>query len=348
MTLVSVCVPAYERPGMLAELIDSFAVQSLTSKELCIVDDSESDVVQEMVRARQQEIEGIRYLRNRTRLGFGQNLRRCLLEASGDVVVVLGDDDVLASREALDGYAQAFAAYPDCAVAYGNLVQVDAALRCTLLYPFYETTQPFAAGRAALEHLLLRSILITGLAFRRTDRLEALYPRDEVLFPQVELVAGLLQESRGMGIASYLCATRAHSEQLGFRAIRGLDVRGRERHGNIEVMETIAKLTAGDDGAPLRASLERQLVHAFLTNVPNEKIQGGNRAVLASFRALIETNTAARRSPALWATVGAALVTPRPLLGRLKGALRERVLRRRAEATSFDVSRPLQTLSWSR
>ena len=343
MTLVSVCVPTYERPGMLAELTRTFLAQDHADRELCIVDDSRTDDTERLF-ATELRDPTIRYERNPENLGYARNLRRAILAARGDVIVVLGDDDLLASRGALRAYARAFEAAPDAHFAYANLVQIDEAGRCTLIYPFFEVDGVAPAGRAALERLLLRSILITGIGLRRTSLLGDLYPEGDVLFPQVELVGRLLLRHPGIGLASFACATRAHREQLGFRAILGRDIRGTERHGVVEVMEIVGRLLAErPDAESARGAIERQLVGAYTTNLPNEKILTGNARTTRNAVDLVRRNEAARRDPRLWLVYLAAMLRPRRSVRVLKDLARSIVLRRRLAHLGLNERAVLET-----
>ena len=335
---VSVCVPAYERPEMLAQLIETFAAQDYRDRELCISDDSLSDAVGEMVE--QMAAPGTVYRHNPINLGYARNLQAALSMATGEVIVVLGDDDLFASPAALSRYAAAFEANPHADFAYSNLVQVDASLRSTLLYPFFKSDIVYSAGIEAIENLLLRSILITGIGLRRSSSIDRYYPSNIMLFPQVEVAGRLLANGEGIGISSFLCATRAHSDQLGFKAIEGKRIKGGERHGGIEVMEITRGLIRDYPSlAVARPLIERNLLRAFTTNLVNEKILTGNRAVARNACDLMR-NT---RPTGAWLTLTvvclAAIVLPTPWALAMKNAIRSRVANRQFDRVGIDVPR---------
>lgn len=345
MTTVSVCVPTYERPEMVCQLAHTFLVQDHRDRELCVVDDSRTHSTERLFASRLKHRD-IRYIRNPESLGFAGNLQRAMRVARGEVIVILGDDDLLASVGALREYAAAFEDHPGVHFAYSNLIQVDEELECTLLYPYFRATALAHPGAQALEKMFLRSILITGMAFRRTSALEALYPRGNVLFPQVELVGRLLLRHEAMGISKYLCATRAHRQQLGFRAIQGLDIKGEEQHGVVEVMEIFERLVrTSPELEAIRPQIERQLAKSYLTNMPNEKIIAGNRRMTRNLSALIARNTAARRSVALWVVYLITVLLPRRVVAMMKNMLRALVLRRRLRTAGLSPSALLETLN---
>lgn len=340
---VSLCVPTFERPEMLAELLASFRAQDHPDTELCITDDSSSDTTEELFERLPDG--NVRYSRNSSTLGFAANLRRALRMATGDIMVVLGDDDLLAADYALSNYARLFISHPDVHFAYSNLVQVDRSLRATLTYPYFKHDLVVGPGSRAIETLWLRSILISGMALRRSDLIESFYPGGNPLFPQVELVGRLLMTHSGAGLSGFLCATRAHALQLGFKAIAGDCVQGGEQHGNIEVLEIFDRLS--DDYFGLRSSrqpIESQLKTAYLTNLPNEKILAGNRAMTRNLFSLVTRSRVARRSISLWIVYFASLILPRKVAHWVKEMVRKEVARRRFKAAAIDPDDPLQTL----
>lgn len=333
---VSVCVPAYERPEMMAQLMHTFAAQDHEDRELCISDDSLSDEVGHTFE--QMAVPGTVYRHNPINLGYARNLQAALSMATGEVIVVLGDDDLFASPAALSKYAAAFEANPHADFAYPNLVQVDASLRSTLLYPFFKSDIVYSAGSEAVENLLLRSILITGIGLRRSSSIDRYYPSNNMLFPQVELAGRLLANGEGIGIGSFLCATRAHSDQLGFKAIKGERIKGGERHGGIEVMEITGGLIRDYPSlAVARPSIERELLRAFTTNLVNEKILTGNRAVARNAYDLMR-NT---RPTGAWLTLTvvcmAAMALPTPWARAIKNAIRSQVAGRQFDRAGIDL-----------
>jgi glycosyltransferase involved in cell wall biosynthesis len=94
MTTVDLLVPAYGPVRMLAELVDSVRAQSDPHWRLVIVDDAYPD--DDLASwARALDDERIVYLRNPENLGLSRNFNRCLAEARGELVTLVGSDDVL-------------------------------------------------------------------------------------------------------------------------------------------------------------------------------------------------------------------------------------------------------------
>jgi glycosyltransferase involved in cell wall biosynthesis len=92
--LVSIVLPAFDRPHLLAQALSSIAGQTLmVPTEVIVCDDGGLDETRETVR----RLGGPRwrYLRNPRRLGAVGNWNRCLREASGRWVMILHEDDAL-------------------------------------------------------------------------------------------------------------------------------------------------------------------------------------------------------------------------------------------------------------
>ena len=319
---ISVCVPAYERPAMLVELITSFAAQRGVEAELVITDDSRSEAVQTAVTPWVMVRSDVIYSRNARNLGFAANLRRALELAHGEFVLIMGDDDVFARSDALKTYADAFECFPGAAVAYSNLLQVDHATRLTYSYQSFPATRFMAAGPQAIAGLWLSSILITGLAFHRSGLL-ATYPERSMLFPQVAAAGHLLIKHGGVGIGEFLCATRAHAGQLGFQHLTGAERRPGERHGVEEVLALFDDLeavapTLGDS----RCLIEAELTKQYIRNMPNERLLAGRGALNGNFFHLMRNRRSARGQPLPWVVWAVSITLPPVVLRVAKNSVR--------------------------
>lgn len=215
---VSVCVPTFERPSTTRLLIESFLAQDHGVRELIVSDDSASEDIEHLVAAYSDD--RIRYLRHGRTVGFHENLCRALAHCSGEVIVIMGDDDVCARVDALSLYAEAFSANRSVGLASANLVQIDAGGKVTFAYVRVDETVVFEKGTESFEHLLLSSVHIAGIAFPHLPELLDLYPADPMWFPQVYLVAGVLTNYSGMVIGQLITAARMHEQQLGFAWVK--------------------------------------------------------------------------------------------------------------------------------
>lgn len=331
---------------MLLELIRSFILQDHDDRELCIADDSRSGKVESAVRA--SGALNIKYAHNVTNLGYAKNLEQAIGMASGDVVIVLGDDDLLARPDSLSRYAAAFGSVPAAVFGYANLIQIDRESRATLLYPFFKQFLVAMQGREALEQLMLKSVLITGMSFRASLLPKPLFPSDNGSsgFPQVELVGRLLLEGPGLGIPEFLCASRAHEEQLGFKWLRGQSKKGGELPGVVEVLGFLDHLVSErPDITSSTVRIEQLLVRGFTTNLPNESLSGSKKEALRTSLFLWKRFRGRREIILLFLVLLVSLCLPARILKRAKEWLRARVLARQCVRYGIDAERPLSVFS---
>ncbi|MDQ0874571.1 glycosyltransferase involved in cell wall biosynthesis [Paenibacillus sp. V4I3] len=91
--LVSIVIPAYNRPHTLQVAIDSVLEQTYPNIEIIICDDSTDDGVQEMLNPYLHAFPQIKYHKNEQNL-FLENWHKCFDLASGEYINYLMDDDV--------------------------------------------------------------------------------------------------------------------------------------------------------------------------------------------------------------------------------------------------------------
>lgn len=101
----SICIPTYNGRDFIGETLKSILSQGFTDFEIIISDDCSTDNTEEVVRSFRDE--RIRYFRNETNLGYGDNLNMCCAKASGDILFLMGHDDILL-EDALQKTCNAF------------------------------------------------------------------------------------------------------------------------------------------------------------------------------------------------------------------------------------------------
>jgi glycosyltransferase involved in cell wall biosynthesis len=92
--LLSVCIPAYNRPNWLQRGFESIAVGEGNGIEIVITDDSDTDQGQAIASEVLENWSGSwRYEHHQQPLGMAQNWNRAIQRATGQYVMVLHDDD---------------------------------------------------------------------------------------------------------------------------------------------------------------------------------------------------------------------------------------------------------------
>lgn len=90
----SICMPSYNGATIIAETIQSILSQDFNNFELIIVDDNSKDNTEEIVSKINDN--RIKFFKNNSNLGYPKNLEKCRGKATGDIVYLMGQDDILA------------------------------------------------------------------------------------------------------------------------------------------------------------------------------------------------------------------------------------------------------------
>jgi glycosyltransferase involved in cell wall biosynthesis len=92
---VTVGVPTYNRAGPLARALESVLAQKHTDIELVVSDNASTDGTPAICAGFAERDERVRILRQPHNVGLTENFNRLLREASGELVMLLADDDWL-------------------------------------------------------------------------------------------------------------------------------------------------------------------------------------------------------------------------------------------------------------
>ena len=119
--MITFGIPSFNRARYLAPLVESLYASPLTDFEILLVEDSspERDQIRaeatRLAAALADERRTLRYVENAQNQGFDKNLKAILAHASGDVVVYIGNDDLVAGDD-LATYAAEIVAHPEADV----------------------------------------------------------------------------------------------------------------------------------------------------------------------------------------------------------------------------------------
>jgi len=292
---ISVVVPAYCRPDFLNVLIASFEKQTFKDSELVILDDSPVEKSVESI-VKKYSDKKIRYIRNPENLGFCKNLLKSINSANGEYILILGDDDILGNENTLEEYVKIFEKYPDVGLVYSNQIQFNNNYLTDYVYKHFEKNVYCKTTEESLENIWLLTCFISGIGLRNNINFTKLYPNENILFPQVELIGKILGNQNSYGIAKFLIGSRAHQEQLGFKAVNKKNIKGDEKHSayelNIifkEILNYYKKLLNKE------ISLNKDFVDRFFENkhmtiFPSEKINTNNWEILKVFKQSFKNN----------------------------------------------------------
>jgi len=101
--LFSILIPAYNGGTVIGEAIDSILAQSYQNFEIIICDDGSKDTTEKVIKSYKDK--RIHYFPAAINLGYPGNLNRCLTHAKGEIIYLLGQDDILIKNALEKTYA---------------------------------------------------------------------------------------------------------------------------------------------------------------------------------------------------------------------------------------------------
>ncbi len=122
--LVSICIPTFNRAHSVWRTIESSIHQTYKNIEIIVVDNASTDDTREVVMKYAKRDPRVKYFRNETNIGSGNNFLKCAEYASGFYMQALGSDDWL-SRNYVEEGVKSFALNPDAAAIITNIVTFE-------------------------------------------------------------------------------------------------------------------------------------------------------------------------------------------------------------------------------
>ena len=209
---LSVCIPAFNRPRELRELLDSIAAQDYPHFDVVISEDAspERAAIRAVVDAYQPALGGrIRYFENPENLGYDANFRQLIRRATGDFCFIMGNDDLVAPG-ALATVAGAIRRTPEAGVVLRSYAYFrDRPEAFTTIARYYPDELRFPPGPDTVGLFYRRAASMSGLVLRRADALALETDRyDGRLWYQMHLVANLLMRRPGVIVPEVLAYYR--------------------------------------------------------------------------------------------------------------------------------------------
>ena len=124
---VSVIIPTYNRTEELKEALESIIEQTMLPKEVLIVDDSEHDEIQNLVKQKKNEFEfkgiTLKYIRNEKErsLTIARNIG--IEHSAGDIILFL-DDDVILEKEYIEEILRVYEEKPNALGVQGYITNM--------------------------------------------------------------------------------------------------------------------------------------------------------------------------------------------------------------------------------
>jgi glycosyltransferase involved in cell wall biosynthesis len=210
MPLISVCIPAYNRAEFLPALLDSILCQDFEDFDIVIAEDFSPE--REAIAFKATEYHHrfgtkVSYHENERTLGYDGNLRRLVEIATGDYLLFMGNDDLLAPG-ALRAVATAVREVHNVGVvlrSYSSFVSDP--LKSVQVFRYFAEDRIFPPGPDTVVTFFRRCVFISGMVFKRSSAAACSTDRfDGTLLYQQHLVGQILAQESGVylnGVLSY-------------------------------------------------------------------------------------------------------------------------------------------------
>jgi glycosyltransferase involved in cell wall biosynthesis len=210
--MISVCIPAYNRPEVLMPLLDSILRQDYADFEIVICEDKSPmrEQIRDIVSMyRQKWPHQIHYYENESNLGYDGNIRNLIEKAGGDYCFFMGNDDLMYAG-ALAAVASAIARHDNVGVVLRTYASFDESPeKINQIFRYFQDEIFFPAGPDTITTFFRRSVVISGVVINRKEALKYSTDRfDGTLLYQLYLVANMLVTTNGVNIPQILALYR--------------------------------------------------------------------------------------------------------------------------------------------
>lgn len=202
MPLISICIPAYNRAGVLPALLDSILNQDFCDFDIVIAEDCSPErpaIATKVAEYQQLFDEKVKYYENSQTLGYDGNLRRLIELATGDYVLFMGNDDLLAPA-ALAAVAAVVRERQDVGVvlrSYSSFMTDP--VEVVQIFRYFGEDRVFPPGPDTVVTFFRRCVFISGMVFKRSSAAALSTTKfDGTLLYQQHLAGHILTKESGV------------------------------------------------------------------------------------------------------------------------------------------------------
>lgn len=171
MIFISICIPAYNRANVLPELLDSILNQNFDRFEIVVCEDfsPERTAIRQIVLGYSQRFgDKVKYFENPKNLGYDANLRRLIELSTGDYVLFMGNDDLLAPN-ALIEVAKALTEQKNIGVVLRSYSSfIDDPNNPVQVFRYFSEDRLFPPCAKTIVTFFRRAVFISGMIFKRS------------------------------------------------------------------------------------------------------------------------------------------------------------------------------------
>jgi abequosyltransferase len=333
--LITVAVPAYNRPEELSILLDTVLSQDGASFDVLVVEDcsprqAEIREVVERVATRRGDVR-VRFFANERNLGFDGNLRRILDLSEGEFTLFMGDDDLLRPG-ALRRLGAVLERHPNLGVILRAYESVDYASGERIeIFRYFPEDRHFPAGPQTMRTFFRRCVSIAGFTIHTASARPLATERfDGSLLYQLYVGTRVVRERDGYFIADVQTAMRKDQRQRHFfgsaPSERGLFAPGQlTPEHSVQFMRGMVDMARAIESETHAGVLDGILDDLSNYSYAYLRLHARDRRAFARYvRDLQQLGLA--RTTLFWGYVAALFALPAPVLDRgiriLKTALR--------------------------
>lgn len=188
---VSICIPSYNRPRELLRLLKSVGCNPRWNIQIVICEDMSPKRNEIRLAVETYKLKSpydVKYIENQFNMGYDGNIRNLIIQAEGEYIIYMGDDDLFICG-VLDDYL-AFLQENDHLGYVLRSYRNNYNNGDTEYYRYYNETKFFEAGESTYSELFRKSVFISGFTFKRELALGTLTGRfDGTLLYQLYLQA---------------------------------------------------------------------------------------------------------------------------------------------------------------
>lgn len=323
--VLTVAVPAYNRPDDLRPLLKTILDQDFSDFDVLVVEDCsprQKEIRQVVDEAAQRRRDvRVRFFANELNLGFDGNLRRILELSEGEFTLFMGDDDLLRPG-ALSRVGSIIAKTTNLGVLIRSYESVDYNTGQRIeMFRYFPEDRFFRSGPPTMRTFFRRCVSIAGFTIHTASARRFATDRfDGSLLYQLYLGTRTVQERNGYFTAEILTSMRKDSRQRHFfgsaAAEEGLFAPGQlTPEHSVHFMRGMVEMARA-----IEAETHAGVLDGILDDLSNYsyaylRLHARDRRVFLGYvRDLQKLGLA--KTPLFWGYAAALMALPAPLLDR--------------------------------
>lgn len=214
---LSICIPTYNGADTISETLESIFKQSYKNFEIVVSDDCSKDQTEKVVKSFKDP--RIKLFKNKKNLGYGDNLNTFKKRITGEVMILMAQDDLLL-KDALLKIANGFLQDEDIGVVTRPFYQFEFDPKIPIRYwppPSVrkDTIIAINSNKELIEAAVAATYLVSCCAFR-VKYIDNLFT-SHVFTSQCYVFFSIFKKHKILFLKDYIVAVRVYSSQCRFK-----------------------------------------------------------------------------------------------------------------------------------